>query len=104
MARAISVKDLRNQIVKICPQGTQIPSLHWNLSSLQYTGILPLKYMIHIQQLHMNHIESHYALLLDDKHRCKIGDPVAAIERGKQVVVTTNETFAVADMTLPNVA
>lgn len=55
----------------------------------------------------MNHIESHYALLLDDKHRCKIGEPgypVAAIERGKQVVVTTNETFAVADMTLPNVA
>jgi len=104
LARAISVKDLRNQIVKICPQGTQIPSLHWNLSSLQYTGILPLKYMIHIRQLHMNHIESHYALLLDDKHRCKIGDPVAAIERGKQVVVTTNETFAVADMTLPNVA
>src|SRR5215469_897134 len=68
----------------------------------------------------MNHIDSHYAsaifrylkelaikfknntwlVFLDDKHRCKIGEPghpVAAIERGKQVVVAKNETFAVAD-------
>ena len=76
--------------------------------------------MIQIRQLHLNHIDSHYAsaifrylkelaikfkdhtwlVFLDDKHRCKIGEPehpVAAIERGKQVVVTTNETFAVSD-------
>ena len=131
LARAISVKDLRNQIVKICPEGTPIPSVQWlrlqfwpknpwNLSSLQYTGNLPLKFMIQIRQLHLSHIDSHYAsaifrylkelaikfkdhtwlVFLDDKHRCKIGEPghpVAAIERGKQVVVTTNETFAVSD-------
>jgi len=131
LARAISVKDLRNQIIKICPEGTPIPSVQWlrlqfwpknpwNLSSLQYTGNLPLKFMIQIRQLHLHHIDSHYAsaifrylkelaikfkdhtwlVFLDDKHRCKIGEPghpVAAIERGKQVVVTTNETFAVSD-------
>ena len=27
LTRAISVKDLRNQIVKICPEGTPIPSV-----------------------------------------------------------------------------
>ncbi|GET01947.1 uncharacterized protein LOC111130598 [Rhizophagus clarus] len=131
LARAISVKDLRNQIVKICPEGTPIPSVQWlrlqfwpknswNLSSLQYTGNLPLKFMIQVRQLDLNHIDSHYAsaifcylkelaikfkdhtwlVFLDDKHRCKIGElghPVAAIERGKQVVVTTHETFAISD-------
>ncbi|GES91675.1 hypothetical protein GLOIN_2v1782174 [Rhizophagus clarus] len=73
-----------------------------------------------IRQLHMNHIDSYYIsaifrylkesaikfrnntwlILLDDKYHCKIGEPehpVAAIERGKQVVVTTHETFAVSD-------
>ncbi|CAB5367427.1 unnamed protein product [Rhizophagus irregularis] len=131
LARAISVKDLKNQIAKLCPKDTPIPSVQWlklqfwpknpwNLSSLQFTGILPLKFMIQIRQLHMDHIDSHYAsaifrylkelaikfkdntwlVFLDDKHRCKIGEPghpVAAIERGKQVVVTTHETFAVSD-------
>ncbi len=72
LARAISVKDLRNQIVKICPEGTSIPSVQWlklqfwpknpwNLSSLQYTRNLLLKFMIQIRQLHLNHIDSHYA-------------------------------------------
>ena len=37
---------------------------------------------------------------LDDKHRIKIGEPgfpVAAAERGKQVLVGPGETFAVGD-------
>ncbi|GES78232.1 hypothetical protein GLOIN_2v1880501 [Rhizophagus clarus] len=39
-------------------------------------------------------------LISNDKHRCKVGKlgfPVAAVERGKQVVVNKNATFAVAD-------
>ena len=40
-------------------------------------------------------------LFMDDKHRCKVGEPglpVAAVERGKQVVVSTSgRKFAVAD-------
>jgi hypothetical protein len=76
--------------------------------------------MIQIRQLHMDHIDSYYAsaifqylkelaikfkeniwlVFLDNKHCCKIGEPghpVAAIEREKQVVVSTNEIFAVSD-------
>jgi len=37
---------------------------------------------------------------LDDKHRCKVGEPgfpVAAVERGKKVVVSRDTTFEVAD-------
>ena len=37
---------------------------------------------------------------LDDKYRCKVGEPefpIAAIEREKKVVVSRNTTFAVAD-------
>ena len=38
---------------------------------------------------------------MDDKHRCKIGEPglpVAAVERGKRVVIfTSGKQFAVAD-------
>ncbi|CAI2191491.1 2102_t:CDS:1, partial [Funneliformis geosporum] len=39
-------------------------------------------------------------VFLDDKHRCKVGEPgfpVAAVERGKRVVVSRDTTFAVAD-------
>jgi len=76
--------------------------------------------MIQIRQLRCDHIDTHYAsalfrylkelaikyrndtwlIFLDDKHRCKIGEPgspVAAIERGKQVVVSKNMTFIVSD-------
>lgn len=45
---------------------------------------------------------------MDDKHRCKVGEPglpVAAVERGKQVVVSTSgNKFAVADHDLTKFA
>ncbi len=76
--------------------------------------------MIQIRQLRYDHIDTHYAsalfrylkelaikyrndtwlIFLNDKHRCKIGEPgspVAAVERGKQVVVSKNMTFIVSD-------
>ena len=37
---------------------------------------------------------------MDDKHTCKVGEPncpIAAVERGKQVIVGLNESFQVAD-------
>ena len=37
---------------------------------------------------------------IDDKHRVKVGEPnfpVAAVERGKEVIVSLNETFLVGD-------
>ena len=69
--------------------------------------------MVQPRQLRKEHIDSHYCaalfrylkefsvmfrnhsslLFVDDKHRCKVGEPgllVAAVERGKQVVVSTS--------------
>lgn len=37
---------------------------------------------------------------MDDKHHCKVGEPghpVAAVERGKRVVVGADQVFAVSD-------
>lgn len=39
-------------------------------------------------------------ICIDDKHKIKVGEPglpVAAAERGKEVIVSLNETFVVAD-------
>ncbi|CAB4419469.1 unnamed protein product [Rhizophagus irregularis] len=80
------------------------------LSSLQFTGLLPLKFMVQTRQLRASHPDIHYAsalfryekefsvkfrkitnlVFLDDKHRCKVGESgfsVAAVERGKKVVI-----------------
>ena len=76
--------------------------------------------MVQQRQLHHSHIDSHYAacvfryireyaiicrdfcnfICLDDKHRVKVGEPevpVAAVERGRQVLVSKNERMVVAD-------
>ena len=132
LAKAISVRDLLEQVTKQCPEGTAIPSKQWlrlqfwpknptSKTALQYTGRLDVKFMIQPRQLRKEHVDSHYCaalfrylkefsimfrdccslLFMDDKHRCKVGEPglpVAAVERGKQVVVSTSgQKFAVAD-------
>src|SRR6266540_1739988 len=131
LATAISVNDLLHQIERECTPGMPISSAQWlrlqfwpknltRLSSLQFTGRLPLKFMIQTRQLRAYHPDAHYAsalfcyekefavkfhkitnfVFLDDKHRCKVGEPgfpVAAVERGKKVVVNKDTTFAVAD-------
>jgi len=131
LATAISVNDLLHQIERECTPGMPILSAQWlrlqfwpknpmRLSSLQFTGRLPLKFMIQTRQLRAYHPDAHYAsalfcyekefavkfrritnfVFLDDKHRCKVGElgfPVAAVERGKKVVVNKDTTFAVAD-------
>ncbi|CAB5209769.1 unnamed protein product [Rhizophagus irregularis] len=41
-----------------------------------------------------------WLIFMDDKHRCKVGEPgypVAAVERGRQVIVSKNKAFKVAD-------
>ena len=132
LAKAISVRDLLEQVTQRCPEGCPIPSKQWlrlqfwpknqtNKAALQYTGRLDVKFMIQVRQLRKSHEDSHYCaamfkylrefvvrfhqhaalLCLDDKHRCKVGEPglpVAAVERGKSVVVTTSgKRFSVAD-------
>ncbi|GES91916.1 uncharacterized protein LOC111136195 [Rhizophagus clarus] len=89
-------------------------------SSLQFTCKLPIKFMVQTRQLRCDHEDAHYAsalfryqkemaillrenswlVFMDDKHRCKVGEPgypVAAVERGRQVIVSKNKTFQVAD-------
>ena len=132
MAKAISARDLLEQVERRCPEGVAIPSKQWlrlqfwpknptNKSTLQVTGKLDVKFTIQPRQLRMTHEDSHYCatifrylrefsiryrdycslLFVDDKHKCKVGEPglpVAAVERGKSVVVAMNgKRFAVAD-------
>ena len=85
-----------------------------------YTGRFAVKYMIQARQFRKEHEDSHYAaaifryqreyaimlrdaslfICMDDKHRLKIGEPnypVAAVERGRRVLVSRNQSFEVAD-------
>ncbi|RIB24657.1 hypothetical protein C2G38_2167980 [Gigaspora rosea] len=89
-------------------------------SSIQYTGRLSLKFMVQSRQLRADHPDAHYAsalfrykkefaikfrnfttlAFLDNKHQCKIskpGYPIVAVEKGKQVIVNKNVTFAISD-------
>ncbi|GES90525.1 hypothetical protein GLOIN_2v1782174 [Rhizophagus clarus] len=89
-------------------------------SSLQFTCKLPIKFMVQTRQLCCNYNDAHYTsalfryqkeivillrenswlIFMDDKHQCKVGKPgypVAAVERGRQVIVSKNKTFYVAD-------
>lgn len=48
----------------------------------------------------MNHREISSLVSMDDKHKIKVGEPnypLAAAERGKQVIVGPNQTMAVGD-------
>ncbi|XP_078340082.1 uncharacterized protein LOC111130598 [Crassostrea virginica] len=89
-------------------------------SSLQYTGKLDVKFQVQSRQLRKDHIDMHYAsaafrylkefavkfrefttfVCMDDKHHCKVGEPnhpVAAVDRGKRVIVGQEKVFAVSD-------
>ncbi|CAH1269408.1 Hypp4174 [Branchiostoma lanceolatum] len=88
--------------------------------AIRYTGRLNVKYMVQSRQLNHDHIDAHYAaailkylksfsvmfkehtalVFLDDKHGIKVGEPgypVAAVDRGKSVLVSRDSVFAVAD-------
>ena len=131
MARAISARDLLDQVSSRCPPNTPIPSQSWlslqfwpksvhSHSKIHYTGRFNVKYMVQARQFRKDHEDSHYAaaifryqreyavmmrehsafVCLDDKHKVKVGEPghpVAAVERGKRVLVRRDESFEVAD-------
>ena len=88
--------------------------------SRYFTGKLKLKFMVQARQFRKNHVDSHYAsalfryekefalkyrshvdfVCMDDKYTCKVGEPgypVAAVERGKQVIVGKDQSFEIAD-------
>ena len=86
----------------------------------RYYGTIKVKYIVQSRQLRQNHEDMHYAsaifrylkefcvnfreittlVCMDDKHTMKIGEPgypLAAIERGKTVLVAMGTRFQVAD-------
>ena len=89
-------------------------------SASQYTGHLKVKHTVQARQFRKFHPDAHYASALyrylrsfavkyssfctfasmDDKHHCKVGEPnhpVAAVERGKAVLVSLDKAFTVSD-------
>ena len=131
LAKAVSIRDFREQVKTRVPDGTPIPSEEWlrlqfwpkskkTRTALQHTGRLNVKYMVQQRQFRKSHPDEHYAAAifryirefaimhkeistfacLDDKHKIKIGEPgfpVAAVERGKRVLVKVGSSFEVGD-------
>lgn len=75
LARAISVRDLRDQVKLRCPQGTPIPSEPWirlqfwpktphARSKIHYTGRLDVRFMVQARQFRKTHADAHYAAAL----------------------------------------
>ena len=108
---APSIEWLRCQF---CPQN------EFKKSASFHTGRLNIKFMVQSRQLSFDHPDNHYAgavfkymrefsiqnheyshlICIDDKHAIKCGEPgypVAAVERGRQVLVAVDRTFMVAD-------
>ena len=72
LARAISIRDLVEQVKSRCPAGTPISSIEWTRlqfwpktpaakSSLHHTGRFKMKYMIQQWQWRHSHVDAHYA-------------------------------------------
>ena len=89
-------------------------------TSSRYYGTIKIKYMIQARQFRHQHVDMHYAsalfrylkefaikyrdqltmVCMDDKHSMKIGEPgypVAAVERGRRVLVAKGTKLVVGD-------
>lgn len=75
LAKAISVRDLRDQVQANCPDGTPIPSESWirlqfwpktqhAKSRIHYTGKLNVRFMVQARQFRKTHPDAHYAAAL----------------------------------------
>ena len=72
LGRAISVRDLVDQVKSRCPENTRIPSVEWNClqfwpntpaaqSAMQYASKFRMKFMVQQQQWKHSHVDCHYA-------------------------------------------
>ena len=72
LARAISIKDLVNQVKARCPEGTAILSTEWvriqfwpktpsSKASVHYTGRFKLNFMVQQCQWRHYHVDAHYS-------------------------------------------
>ena len=96
------------------------PKTQHTRSKIHHTGKLNMWFMVQARQFCKTHADTHYyaaviwnqcelavrlkdhsvMVLLDDKHRIKVGEPgypVAAAERGRRVLVVRDTTFEVGD-------
>ena len=75
LAKAISVRDISEQVQEKCPDGTPIPSESWislqfwpktrhAQSKIHYTGRLNVRFMVQARQFHKMHPDAHYATAL----------------------------------------
>ncbi|XP_014661883.1 PREDICTED: uncharacterized protein LOC106804973 [Priapulus caudatus] len=106
-----SVKWMRYQFQPVNPRAN---------TAKYFKRALNIKMMVQKRQVRLNYVDAHYcaaswrymreyALLnkdlvtlvsMDDKHKYKVGEPnypLAAAERGKQVIVGANQVMAVGD-------
>ena len=90
LAKAISIRDFREQVEAKCPEGTPIPSDEWlrlqfwpktpkARTALHYTGQLKVRYMVQARQFRKMHVDEHYTAALFRYIHCK----------NKSVVLTT---------------
>lgn len=74
-AEAISVRDLVEQVSKMCPDGAPIPSAQWvrlqfhpknprTKAAAQFRSRIPVKMMIQQRQFRQSHIDTHYCAAL----------------------------------------
>lgn len=74
LAKAVSVRDLREEIAKRCPANTPIPSDEWirlqfspicasSHSALRYTGRLKVKHQVQLRQWRKSHIMGHVSFV-----------------------------------------
>lgn len=75
LAVAMSASDFHEEVSKICPENTPIPSVQWlrhqfwprrsNCGFAKYQkGRLPIKFMIQARQFRKSHVDAHYASAL----------------------------------------
>ena len=75
LAKAISIRDFREQVEAKCPEGTPIPSDEWlrlqfwpktpkARTALHYTGRLKVRYMEQARQFKKTHVDEHYTAAL----------------------------------------
>ena len=116
LAAAMSVRDFHDQVTKLCPEGTPIPSIQWlrlqfwprrlkcgfakhqKGPSLWYkhgnfvnsTSIV-IMYQHYLREFAIQYRDYATMVSMDEKHIVKVGEPgfpVAGVERGKQVLIS----------------
>ena len=125
LAKAVSIKDLHQRVKERLPAEAKIPLVKWLRYQFQpvnpraNTASINVKMMVQKRQVRVNHVDAHYCaaawhylrklaithrelatLVSMDKHKIKIGEPlnpIAAPERGKQIIVRPNQVMAVGD-------